>query len=112
MKTSRSFLRFLFFVSFPAARAKFGLHGAPTQRWTEESQEKVYKHQIPLQTIPFLRGMSPWVLKDFRSPVRQLPRIQDGFNRKGLVLDEGKRKKAFYVLQQFYTQKAAQGTAN
>jgi beta-glucuronidase len=96
-------------VSEFGAEAKFGLHGAPTQRWTEEYQEEVYKHQIPaLQKIPFLRGMSPWVLKDFRSPVRQLPGIQDGFNRKGLVSDDGKRKKAFYVLQQFYSQKAAQ----
>ncbi len=39
-----------------------------------------------LNTIPQLRGMSPWILMDFRSPRRVLPEIQDGFNRKGLGL--------------------------
>ena len=83
--------------------ARQGLHGAPDQRWTEEYQEEIYKHQIAaLRKLPYLRGMSPWVLKDFRSPHRQLPGVQDGYNRKGLISDMGERKKAFYVLQQFY----------
>lgn len=83
--------------------AKQGLHGPASQRWTEEYQEDIYKHQIAaLRKIPFLRGTSPWILKDFRSPHRQLPGIQDGYNRKGLISDSGERKKAFYVLQQFY----------
>lgn len=89
--------------------AKQGLHGPASQRWTEEYQEDIYKHQIAaLRKIPFLRGMSPWILKDFRSPHRQLPGIQDGYNRKGLISDSGERKKAFYVLQQFYRELAAQ----
>jgi hypothetical protein len=46
--------------------------------------------------------MSPWILKDFRAPVRVLPRIQDGYNRKGLVSEEGERKLAFDVLRTFY----------
>jgi beta-glucuronidase len=45
------------------------------------------------------------VLKDFRSPRRPLPGIQDGFNRKGLFSDQGKRKKAFYVLRDWYKNK-------
>lgn len=89
--------------------AKQGLHGPASQRWTEEYQEDIYKHQIAaLRKIPFLRGTSPWILKDFRSPHRQLPGIQDGYNRKGLISDSGERKKAFYVLQQFYRELAAQ----
>jgi beta-glucuronidase len=83
--------------------ALFGYHGEAGTRWTEEYQENLYKHQLPmLKRISFLRGMSPWVLKDFRSPRRVLPRFEDYFNRKGLVSDHGEKKKAFFVLQEFY----------
>jgi len=99
-------------VSEFGGEAKYGLHGATSQRWTEEYQEDIYKHQIAaLRKIPFLRGTSPWILKDFRSPHRQLPGIQDGFNRKGLISDSGARKKAFYVLQKFYRELATQAGA-
>jgi len=53
-------------------------------------------------------GMSPWILKDFRAPVRVLPGIQDGYNRKGLVSEEGERKLAFDVLHSFYDGVASQ----
>jgi beta-glucuronidase len=83
--------------------ALFGLHGRAKQRWTEEYQENLYQHQIGmLKRITFLRGTSPWILKDFRSARRPLPRIQDYFNRKGLISERGEKKKAFFVLQGFY----------
>jgi beta-glucuronidase len=83
--------------------ALFGNHGDIGARWTEEYQENLYQHQIAmLKRITFLRGTTPWILKDFRSPRRTLPRIQDYFNRKGLVSDHGEKKKAFFVLQKFY----------
>jgi beta-glucuronidase len=83
--------------------AKAGLHGAKDQRWTEEYQAEIYRHQIGmLNKIPQLRGTTPWILMDFRSPVRELPGIQDGFNRKGLVSDQGRKKAAFFVLQKAY----------
>jgi len=83
--------------------ALFGYHGDARARFTEEYQESLYQHQIVmLKRIPFLRGMTPWVLKDFRSPRRVLPRFEDYFNRKGLVSDHGEKKKAFFVLQKFY----------
>lgn len=83
--------------------ALFGYHGGTAARWTEEYQENLFKHQIAmLKRISFLRGMTPWVLKDFRSPRRTLPRFQDFFNRKGLISDHGEKKKAFFVLQKFY----------
>jgi beta-glucuronidase len=89
--------------------AKFGLHGGPDQRWTEEYQENIYRQQIAmLKQIPFLRGISPWILMDFRSPRRTLPEIQDFYNRKGLISNEGQKKKAFFVLQEFYKSSAAQ----
>jgi beta-glucuronidase len=76
--------------------AKYGLHGDPDTRWTEEYQTNLYRHQLlMLKGIGQLRGMSPWVLMDFRSPRRPLPAIQDYFNRKGLISDQGEKKEAF-----------------
>ena len=86
--------------------AKAGLHGDKGQRWTEEFQENLYRENIAmLSKIEGLSGTCPWVLKDFRSPRRPLPGIQDGFNRKGLFSDQGKRKLAFYVLRDWYESK-------
>ena len=83
--------------------ALFNHHGDSLTRWTEEYQENLYQHQIGmLKRIPFLRGTSPWILMDFRSPRRPLPGIQDYWNRKGLVSDRGEKKKAFYVMQKWY----------
>ena len=83
--------------------ALFGYHGEANVRWTEEYQKNVYEHQLAmLKKIPALRGMTPWILTDFRSPRRPLPRIQDFYNRKGLISSRGERKQAFYVLQNFY----------
>lgn len=85
------------------ADARAGLHGSKDERWTEEYQESLYRHQaVMLGKIDFLRGMSPWILTDFRSPRRVLPGIQDDYNRKGLVSDKGEKKKAFQVLQEYY----------
>lgn len=90
--------------------ALFGYHGDPDTRWTEEYQENLYRHQIAmLQRIPFLRGTTPWLLKDFRSPRRTLPRFENYFNRKGLISDGGEKKKAFFVLQRFYEDLQARG---
>ena len=60
-----------------------------------------------LQRIPQLRGMTPWILCDFRSPRRPLPNVEDGWNRKGLIGENGQKKKAFGLLQAFYEQVAA-----
>ena len=92
--------------------AAFGLHGDALTRWSEEYQESLYEHQVAmLGRIPFLRGTTPWILMDFRSPRRQLPKIQDFFNRKGLVSDRGQKKKAFFVMQRFYQDLAARWSA-
>ncbi|MBV9928428.1 MAG: beta-glucuronidase [Acidobacteria bacterium] len=87
-----------------------GRHGDKSERWTEEYQRDIYEHQIKmLRRIPSLRGMSPWILTDFRSPRRPLPRIQDFYNRKGLISNRGERKQAFYVLQSFYRELSKEG---
>jgi beta-glucuronidase len=59
-----------------------------------------------LRKIPFLAGLAPWLLKDFRTPIRTLGGIQDGFNRKGLIDPLGRRKLAWQVLRDFYREKA------
>ncbi len=94
-------------ISEFGAGAKFNLHGDNQTRWAEEYQANVYTNQIEmLKKISFLRGMSPWILVDFRSPRRPLPGIQDQYNRKGLISDKGERKQAFYILQKFYNDKS------
>ena len=83
--------------------AKAGYHGAQNQRWTEEFQENLYRQNCAmLDKIDGLAGTTPWILKDFRSPRRVLTGIQDYYNRKGLFSDDGQKKKAFYVLKEWY----------
>ncbi len=90
--------------------ARQGVHGDDMTVWTEEYQRNLYEHQIAmLKRIPFLRGTTPWILMDFRSPRRALPDIQDFFNRKGLVSERGEKKAAFYVLRRFYEEKRKEG---
>ena len=84
-----------------------GFHADALTRFSEEFQEDLYRQTLPmLERIPQLRGMTPWILCDFRSPRRLLPNIQDGWNRKGLIGENGIKKKAFYVLKAFYDQRA------
>ncbi len=86
--------------------ARAGLHGGPNDRWTEEYQANIYRHQLGmLSKIAQLRGMSPWILMDFRSPNRPLAGIQDDFNRKGLISEQGQKKQAFFILQKAYKEK-------
>ena len=93
-------------ISEFGADAKARLHGAETERWTEEYQANVFRHQIGmLNRIPQLRGVSPWILMDFRSPRRMLPGVQDGYNLKGLISDQGEKKQAFFILQKAYRDK-------
>lgn len=82
-----------------------GFHADENTRWSEEYQEALYKNQITLLSkIGALRGMTPWILTDFRSPRRQHPIYQNFWNRKGLISETGKKKKAYYVLKEFYDQ--------
>jgi beta-glucuronidase len=81
----------------------YGLRGGKTDRFTEDYQEELYVRSVNMmKRIPGLAGTTPWILKDFRSPRRQLPGLQDDFNRKGLVSDKGQKKKAFFVMQNWY----------
>src|ERR1035437_6313141 len=93
--------------------ALYGFHADDMTSWSEENQDVIYKHQIEmLKKIPFLRGISPWILMDFRSSRRQLTGFQDYFNRKGLVSERGEKKKAFYTLKKFYEEKKSVNKTN
>src|ERR1035437_8161799 len=93
--------------------ALYGFHADDMTSWSEENQDVIYKHQIEmLKKIPFLRGISPWILMDFRSPRRQLTGFQDYFNRKGLVSERGEKKKAFYTLKKIYEEKKSVNKTN
>jgi len=90
-------------ISEIGADCLFGHHGGKSERFTEEYQEDFYKHQISmLKKITFLRGVSPWILVDFRSPRRSLAYIQDYWNRKGLISERGEKKKSYYILKNYY----------
>ncbi len=91
------------FISECGGGALGGFFADKDTRWSEEYQEKLYEETIKmLNKIPQFRGMSPWILADFRSPKRNLANVQDGWNRKGVVSETGDKKKAFFVLQKFY----------
>lgn len=82
-----------------------GFHADEDTRWSEEYQEALYRNQITmLSKIEGLRGMTPWILADFRSPRRQHPLYQNFWNRKGLISETGKKKLAFFILKGYYDQ--------
>ncbi len=94
-------------VSEFGADALAGLHdrGVLPRKFSEEFQADYYRATLAmLKGIPNLRGLSPWVLKDFRSPRREHPVYQNGWNRKGLLSETGQRKLAFEVLADHYRQ--------
>ena len=94
----------LIFSEF-GADALSGYHDDPAlpHKFSEEFQAQYYSQTLAMASkIPFLRGLAPWILKDFRSPRRQHPTYQQGWNRKGLVSETGTRKAAFQVVADYY----------
>ena len=94
-----------FFISETGAGAKGGFHDVKEMRFSEEYQEWYYKEQVNMFKNRFpdnFTGLSPWILADFRSPRRNNPEHQEGWNRKGLIDNEGNKKLAFFVLKNYY----------
>lgn len=92
-------------ISEFGGEALYGKHGPSDvlSSWSEESQEKIYEDQVNMfKKIPFLRGTCPWILVDFRSPTRRHPVYQQGWNRKGLLGNNGLKKKAWFVMSDYY----------
>ncbi len=98
-----------FLVSEFGADALLNYRADSLTIWTEDYQAWLYREQLDmLRKIPSWRGVTPWILADFRSPRRNLPGIQDGWNRKGLISSNGYRKQAWYVLKACYDDLARQ----
>lgn len=85
------------------ADARYGHHGPVEDKGTEECQAEIYRRQVrTIRRIDYIKGMTPWILYDFRCP-RRTSMLQDYYNRKGLLTPDKKcRKMAFFVLQSFY----------
>jgi beta-glucuronidase len=85
--------------------ARLGRRGSTDQLWTEDHQKQLYERQTEVfKKCPYIAGISPWILYDFRCP-RRLNRYQEYFNRKGLIdAKRKKRKAAFFVMQKFYAE--------
>lgn len=88
------------------ADALVGFHDKAPRKFSEEYQAEYYRQTLAMAArIPNLAGLSPWILKDFRSPRRQHPVFQQGWNRKGLISETGQRKQAFAVLRDWYARR-------
>jgi beta-glucuronidase len=93
------------------AGAKAGMHAedADLVVFSEEYQARVYRAQLEmLSKQEKIRGLSPWILKDFRSHMRLYQGLQDYWNLKGLVSDSGEKKLAFGVLRDHYAARVSE----
>ncbi|MBO9456979.1 glycoside hydrolase family 2 [Paracoccus sp. R12_1] len=95
-------------ISETGADADITPQGPRTGLFSEAYQAEVYRRQIAtLSRLDYVKGMSPWILYDFRTERRQ-GIYQRGWNRKGLVAaDKTTRKEAFGILADFYARRAA-----
>lgn len=92
------------------ADAMAGVHAKDVAfKFSEEYQAEYYRQTLLMaDKMENLSGMSPWILKDFRSPRREHPIYQNGWNRKGLISETGVRKQAFDVLANYYKERKVQ----
>jgi beta-glucuronidase len=83
--------------------ARSGQRGTVNDLFTEDYQKALYIKQVAtFKQYPFIAGLSPWILYDFRCP-RRFNRYQEGYNRKGLIdADRNTKKRAFFVMREFY----------
>ena len=90
------------------AGAPYGFRADPDVRWSEDYQAKYYAKTLEMaEAAPNFVGVSPWLLKDFRSPRRWHGKFQDYWNRKGVISETGERKEAFSVLADWFAERAA-----
>lgn len=81
--------------------------GPETGLFSLDYQAEVYRRQIAtLRRLDYVKGMSPWILYDFRVERRQNV-FQRGWNRKGLIAsDKATKKPAFEILAAYYRERA------
>ena len=89
-----------FLFSEFGAGALYGYRNDDLAKFSEDYQAEYYKANIEMcRNIDGLNGLSPWILKDFKSPRRMHGKFQKYWNRKGIISPEGQRKAAFGVLR-------------
>ncbi len=92
-------------ISEFGAGGRIGRHSGPDAYFSEDNMADVYRQQFKmLSKIEGLAGTIPWVMKDFRSPLRKLKGIQDDFNRKGIYSDKGEKKMVWQLLKDWNEQ--------
>ena len=81
--------------------------GPDTGLFSLAYQAEYYRRQIEiLRKLDYVKGMTPWILYDFRVERRQ-GIYQRGFNRKGLIAaDKVTKKPAFSILAAYYAERA------
>ncbi len=94
------------FISEFGGEALAGSNDGPSDEaayWTEGYQEQIYMNQVEMfRTIPNLCGVCPWLLFDYRSLSRMNQLYQNGYNRKGLISENGEKKKSWYIMQKYF----------
>ncbi len=86
-------------ISETGASAACGHFGDDEELYTEDHQAKVYKKQFEYSNGN-VQGLFPWLLFDFKSPVR-MNAWQNKYNIKGLVsADKQYKKQAYYTVKE------------
>ena len=84
-------------ISETGADALAGYHDAAAPLFSEERQVAFYQGQCEaISRAPYVRGLATWLLYDFRS-LRRQTRPQGGFNRKGLIAEDKRTRKAAFA---------------
>ena len=89
------------------AKRKSGL--PPNKKFSEEYQNKVIStHILQISKMSYMAGWIIWIYRDFKSHMRN-EEFQQGFNRKGIV-DENNKKKIIakrlpYLIKRFNDEK-------
>ena len=93
-------------ISETGADADISANGPKQGLFSEAYQTHVYERQIEtLRGLDYVKGISPWILYDFRVERRQNI-FQQGRNKKGLIAgDKTTKKEAFHKLAAFYADK-------
>ena len=93
-------------ISETGADADISATGPKAGLFSEAYQTHVYERQIEtLRALDYVKGISPWILYDFRVERRQNI-FQQGRNKKGLIAgDKRTKKEAFHKLAAFYAEK-------
>ena len=96
------------FISEFGGGALYGSDGPGDEagQWSEDYQKQIYIDQTTMfSTVPNLCGVCPWILFDYRSLGRMNQVYQKGYNRKGLISEHGEKKKAWYIMNEYYKTK-------